>query len=491
MRAIWHSFWVFPFLIFIVFGRSLSYDFVYDDHARILLNPGVQNLPSIKDAFTNPDLQSNLTDLNTHTYRPLQVLDFALDYSLWKKNPRYYRLVNLFTHAACTIMVTLFASLVLGLSAPAAYFAGLLFAVHPAQIESVVWISERSNLMSLFFMLSAAFFWLRFRRGPRSKSSYLFSMILFLLALFYRETAVCFPFICFFIDSENFSKKWRAYIPLAFVLAIFLIMRTMFLGHIKQTAWWGGTFLSNLATAAAVFPMYLQTIFFPYPLTINYAPSAASSFLEGRVFIGLMALISLVALVIVLWRKNKSISLSLAGILVFWLPTSNIVPLTHLFNERWLYPIMVFVAFIKAELMQWARVRLRRLLIDSMAVVLITILSILSIHHLPVWRSDLALWGHAVKINPDWWFNWVGLGMAQKDYALTTTRRADMELAASSIFKSLQLNPTKSYAPTLWFDLAEINLYLGAKEQAENCAHEALALDPNLSGTWRELKEKF
>ncbi len=85
-------------------------------------------------------------------YIPMTLMSYALDYRLWERNAFGYHFTNLLLHALNAVLVYLLC-LRLQDSRTAAILAATLFVIHPLQVESVAWISERKNLLSLTFFL--------------------------------------------------------------------------------------------------------------------------------------------------------------------------------------------------------------------------------------------------------------------------------------------------------------------------------------------------
>src|SRR5258708_3581569 len=81
-------------LTLVLYGRSLPYKFVYDDHWRILLNPAIKTLHNPKRFFLDAGTQTGFPHLSEHTFRPLVTTWFALDYAWWGPHPFFYPLGN-------------------------------------------------------------------------------------------------------------------------------------------------------------------------------------------------------------------------------------------------------------------------------------------------------------------------------------------------------------------------------------------------------------
>jgi tetratricopeptide (TPR) repeat protein len=124
---------------------------------------------------------------------------FWVEYQLWGLDTFGYHLINVLLHALSAVLI--WRGLVrLGL--PGAWWAALLFGVHPVHVESVAWISELKNTLSGFFYFASFLSALRFfqikgdSRPPSAPSSHIYywlSLFLFVCALFSKTVTATLP----------------------------------------------------------------------------------------------------------------------------------------------------------------------------------------------------------------------------------------------------------------------------------------------------------
>src|SRR5437899_7086021 len=125
-------------------------------------------------------------------YFPLVYTTFRIEHALWGLSPSGYHWVNLLLHVANALLVW---AVLARLKIPGAWLAGAIFALHPVQVESVAWITERKNVLMGFFFLLTLLAWIAFV-DERTKRPWLFyglALILYLLALSARTTACTLP----------------------------------------------------------------------------------------------------------------------------------------------------------------------------------------------------------------------------------------------------------------------------------------------------------
>ena len=125
----------------------------------------------------------------TQQYYPVLHSAFWLEHLVWGDSPLGYHLLNVLLHASAAC---LFGVLLRRLAVPGAALAALLFALHPVCVESVAWISEQKNTLSLVFYLCAALAYLRFTERRRG-TVYLLATGLFVLALLTKTVTASLP----------------------------------------------------------------------------------------------------------------------------------------------------------------------------------------------------------------------------------------------------------------------------------------------------------
>ncbi len=125
----------------------------------------------------------------TQQYYPVLHSAFWFEHLLWGDSTVAYHLLNVVLHATAAC---LFARLLQRLAVPGAWFAALLFALHPVCVESVAWISEQKNTLSAVFYLLAALAYLRFHNGRRP-AQYAAATALFALALLTKTVTATLP----------------------------------------------------------------------------------------------------------------------------------------------------------------------------------------------------------------------------------------------------------------------------------------------------------
>ena len=164
-------------------------EFVWDDTDIFIVNN-----PMLRDVSGLADIWFSTKPVD---YYPLTYTSFWMEWRLWGTNPCGYRIVNILLHAASAVLLW---RVLLRLRIPAAWLIAVAFGLHPVNVESVAWISERKNTLSMCFYLASALSYIRtIAPGSENESGfpkrgfYLLSLLCFAGALLAKSGAVVLP----------------------------------------------------------------------------------------------------------------------------------------------------------------------------------------------------------------------------------------------------------------------------------------------------------
>lgn len=413
-----------------VYYGSLSGDFVYDDNRQIAQNPLIQERSLYGTAVVSDvwAFKSSGEITASNYWRPTFTLWSIANNELFGIEPSGWRVSNFAIHIAAAI-AAFYLLLLLGIPLmPAAVFA-TVFAVHPAQVESVAWISGApSTLAGLFLTLSLIF---AIRSARESKGKYYLAIAVgtFLLAIGARESVVvCLPLFWLIFSTRGLSdfselkqRTKKNILPLglfASAAAAFLIVRSIILGGVALPVENAPTLSEALLTAPKIFLFYLKQIFYPSILGPNYGIRAISEI--GLMSFAVPAALSAAILGFAIFFARSS-PRALFGLGLFILPLlpALFIPAfrpEELVHDRYLY-ISVLGLCIMFASMIYDRFAASMQGINFKAAFTIAcfiafLLAFRSLIYTEVWRSDEALWRHAVAVDANSATNWLQLGAA-------------------------------------------------------------------------------
>ena len=140
-------------LVAVTYLPVLDARFITDDDINVTINPTLYSVAGLRDMWLVPT--------SAQQYYPVTYTTFWMSAAMGARS-RGYHVVNVMIHAASAMLLW---RVLLRLSVPGAWLAAAIFAVHPVAVESVAWITERRNVLSLALALVpwSAFYVLRHR----------------------------------------------------------------------------------------------------------------------------------------------------------------------------------------------------------------------------------------------------------------------------------------------------------------------------------------
>jgi tetratricopeptide (TPR) repeat protein len=139
-------------VMLVAYWPALHAGFIWDDDDYVTHNPTLGSIHGLYRIWFEPGAVPQ--------YYPMVHTTFWIEHHLWGLNPVGYHLVNVCLHFLAVVLLWL---LLNRLRIPGAWVACGLFALHPVMVESVAWVTERKNVLSAVFYLSAMLAWFRFR----------------------------------------------------------------------------------------------------------------------------------------------------------------------------------------------------------------------------------------------------------------------------------------------------------------------------------------
>jgi hypothetical protein len=449
-----------------VYGNSLSNGFVWDDEYIIVSDHAVREPSGALSLIVSPDVVKPY-------YRPLSRASYLLDYQLFGMHPAGFHAVNVLIHLFNVLLLYLLALRLFRMTAPAA-LAAALFAVHPMNAEAVNFLSARNTLLSLFFVLSSL---LVFHKGitKGSRARLVLSGFLWFLGLLSKEPAavaiVIFGVMAFMLPEQKAGTPGRRAAVLLphFVFAgVYALLRMLALGGALGEGAAISGLMGRITGNFYMVPRYLGLVLFPSNLTIMHS-------LSSQPFGTPLLLIAIWSVIVIsTWLLLRTGSVpALFGLLwlvINYVPISNIVPIPSApMTERYLYLPAVGLWIIAADrgYALYGKLHNSKVLAAAAAVIVV-LLGGVTAHRNRDWKSDISLFGSAVRSDPASSFGHFNLGNALKD-------ACDWEGAKREWLETLRLDPAHSGAMTQLGSLAAVRGDLGA---AERWLRAAVTADP-------------
>jgi protein O-mannosyl-transferase len=391
-----------------LYADALRNDFVSDDTSQLVRNPLIRNYHNIPKLFSINGwsfLHANVSNF----YRPVQMLFYMGEYYLAGLHPWAFHLGNLLVNTAAVLAAYF---LVRALAdEKLALWAALFFAFQPIHVEAVVWIAALPELLCALCYFTAMLFYHLARSGVHPARDHAIATAIFFAGLFSKETMLVFPTLLlayeFFYRRESLASVCRGFqrlLPYLCALGIYIAIRLRVLGSFapKSASF---THRQIFLTMPVLLCRYLFKLLWPVNMNYFYVFIPLSS--PNWEFVASAALIGGLIGIMFWLRKSQPLpAFALAWFFVIIAPALSISNLgKNIFTERYLYIPSLGICILAG--CAWLRVRewvTRKtafaLAYPALAVVLI-FNTVLIVHRIPDWRSQVSLFQKTALHSPD------------------------------------------------------------------------------------------
>ena len=398
-------------LIVVAYAPALTGGYVWDDDAHVT-RTALRGWDGLRSIWFNIGA--------TQQYYPLLHSAFWLEARLWGDEVLGYHLVNILLHfSAASLLVVLCQKLEI----KGAWIAGFIFALHPVQVESVAWISEQKNTLSLVFYLLAAITYVRFDHR-RSATTYAAALVFFACALLTKTVTATLPATLLVLFWWKRGRiDWRRDVgPLLpwFAMAAAGGLFTAWVEHYiigAEGAEFNLDAVERLLLAGRVVCFYFWKLIWPVDLIFNYPHWDVSAGAAWQyLFTG-----GLVLLAALFWWLRKWSRAPLTSLLIFCGSLFPVLGLINVYPFRYSYvadhfqylasiAIIVPVAAMLSLLKQRAPNTVGRRGVRLGVVALVSVLAVLTWQQSRMYRDAETLYRVTIDRNPDSWMAHNNLG---------------------------------------------------------------------------------
>ncbi|RNF84259.1 hypothetical protein [Montanilutibacter psychrotolerans] len=342
----------------LVYWPGLSGGFIFDDYPNIVSNTRIHAQTLSWEAIVTASQGYQGGGYG----RPLATISFALDYLISDTSAYPFKLTSLIVHLINALLVFWLLRRVLALPRDsaerpwplvAAFAIALLWAIHPMQVSTVLYVVQRMETLSLTFVLLALIAYMRGRTAQRNGDLgwpwLATSAVLACLGMASKESAVLFPVyaLCLeltVLDFDAKAERTRRFLKIAYaagLLAAIVLFVAWVLPQYATPGNMGGrdfTLAERLLSQLRILPAYIGQMLLPLPSSLTFYydnyPISTGLLSPATTLAGGLFLLGLLAFA---WLARRRMPLASLGILWFFaahLLTSNVFNLELRFEHR-------------------------------------------------------------------------------------------------------------------------------------------------------------
>jgi len=505
------------FLAFVVYLPALRNGFViWDDEWVVMNNLHIQTL-------TVASFKWALTDLSFSLWQPAAWISHVIDYAIWGLNPLGHHLSGIVLHAINAFLVVSVVVLLLeawrttlmrrGLSEgldrrmilAAAGVTGVLFALHPLQVEPAVWISGRTDLIcALFYLLSVIAYVRRVTGGAMGPAPgisgrffldrrYILSFVFFLLALMGKPSAVTLPLVLILLDwyplgrfslekpSRIFSEK-LPFIAIGIVVSLVTMRAHSSIGAMASLD--DLSFFPRASLAVRALAAYLVKIALPVNLLPFYPFPEDMAFISSGTIAALALAAGVSTACIALVRRRPYLLAVWAYFLITMLPSlAGMGGRSSFMADRYVYlpGLGIFLLAGLGAAYLWHRVGFfegrraaKRLILIGAAGLLLTMM-FLTLRQTAVWKDTISLWGHVIEKEPS------RIPLAYNNRGLAYLGMGQFDRAIADCSAAIAIDPQYYLA---YYNRGKALRALGRPKEAMDDFNRAIEINPRYADTY-------
>ncbi len=460
---------------FLAYGRAAEAEFLrFDDGDYVTENPFVRT------GLTWPGVRWAWTRFHSSNWHPLTWLSHMLDVELFGLDPAGHHVVNVALHAATAVLLFLFFDRTTGARMRSALVAGL-FALHPLRVQSVVWVSERKDVLAGSFFALVLLLWARYAAAP-SRSRYLLALALFALGLCAKPSLVTVPFVLLLVDYWPLGRWSRATSTRLLLEKLSFLVLALLSSAVTLLAQHSGGALTptvtiplaaRVANAASSALAYVgRTLwpaqlcyFHPHPALVDplWRPLNAHALSSGAV------LLLATSAAILLRRARPAFFIGWCWTLVMLVPVIGLVQVgEQAWAERYAY--LPLVGIYVAVLFAFEPPRALRLPLALALLALLAVSAVVTRRATLAWLDSRSLYERALAVSDKNYMAETGLANLLRD-------RGEIPLAREHYQAALAVRPT--FAPAL-YGLGLLEQEAGDLDRASALYERAIASHPGL-----------
>ena len=394
----------------LAYSRVLRLGFIWDDDSYLTLNPTLRSAQGLWRIWTQVRA--------TPQYYPLVHTSFWFEYHLWGLNPLGYHILNLVLHVGGSLLLW---RILLRLRVPGAWFGAALFALHPIQVESVAWVTERKNVLCGVFYFASALTYLRWVSNTEHDKEkkdrpllYFGSLGLFTCALLSKTIACTLPVALLAMQWWQRAGRLRRQdvirlIPFIVIGApLGLVTAWLERHHVQaEGAAWALSFPQRILISGRALCFYASKLIWPAKLTFIYPRwDVISTSAQQWIFP-----LGVAAVLLGLWTARGKLGRGpVTGVFIFILTLFPALGFFNIYPFRYSFVADHFQYLASAGLFALAGAGLCRLP-RAIPITVLLVLAFFTWRQTAIYENLESLWRDTINKNPGSWMAQNSLGM--------------------------------------------------------------------------------
>lgn len=446
MKFKFNNFYAFILILIVntlLYYRGVSNHFInLDDSVYAIDNLRIRE-------FSLSNLKWSFSTIYFGHYSPLLWISFTLDHVLFNGGAVACHIHNIIIHILNVFLIFLCAKIFLK-NKVKAFISSLVFSVLALNVEPIMWVASRKDVLHTSFFLLSMYTYLLFKEetyksninNDKKNTYFILSFIFILLGALVKSSAAFFVFCTFLIDYLYFSlykKDTKCSFKIIFknilikVPFILLFLVSTYLGIYAQKFWGAVYNYQDITIVNKLFNMsfyvvnYIRRVFFPNDLSIMYThPYVSIKVIPGIFYVILVSL-----LVIITFIYRKKYPLCFFSIMIFLFMISPYLQFSQIgvqsMADRWCYLSKFFILLFLFSLK------------DKFLYPLLLIITIINLYYavpyIPAWKSDTTLYEYIVNNN---YKNAPMYRLLAKSYNLRAIEEMDKKKYKERVFNALE-----------------------------------------------------
>ncbi|MBF0464458.1 MAG: tetratricopeptide repeat protein [Nitrospirae bacterium] len=392
-------------------------------------------------------------------------------------NPQGFHFVSMLLHGINGLLLFMVLQRLSKEPVPA-FWAAMLFVVHPLNVESVAWVSQQKTLLSTTFWFLALLAYAVFVEKPKVLT-YIVITVLFIIGLMAKPMLVTFPVTLLILDfyplkrfhGVSFKVKLRIIcekIPLFIITAaasLITVVSQKQSGAIVAIS--DVTIPERLINGITSYAGYIKKMFYPVNLSVFYPYSDTINYLTAGIDLSLLTTVAVISIDTI--KRAPYIAAGFLWYVVTLLPVSQIVQIGGAsISDRYAYVPLIGL-FIALATGAWNTVKkdnsMRKFFAVSAFVIIIT-LGCISSKQLSYWRDSGALFKHSIDVT-------YGNYVAYNEYGMYLKEKGETNAAIDMFKEGLRYAPNNK---TLNFNVWDALLRAGKANEAQKHLQVALPM---------------